>query len=278
MPGLWLFGWSGRWDKLPAVHFTTIVFDLITLLGLAAVGFRFGRARAAATLAFAWAAYPFTQYAANANTNDTLMPALLVWGFFFLASDVGRGALAALAGWTKFAALIVAPLWATYPSIRRPRRVVVFSIAFLVATIASCWIVFLGRSPTEALRVFYERTISIQFHRTSPFSIWDWAQYHAGLPDLHLLQKVLQALLVVGALAATFVPRRKSPLQLAALTAALLIGFEMVLTHWSLLYIPWFFPFAALALLAGNALREPTEPELPRGDTESNRTREAALA
>jgi len=278
VPGLWLFGWSGRWDKLPAVHFTTIVFDLITLLGLAAVGFRFGRARAAATLAFAWAAYPFTQYAANANTNDTLMPALLVWGFFFLASDVGRGALAALAGWTKFAALIVAPLWATYPSIRRPRRVVVFSIAFLVATIASCWIVFLGRSPTEALRVFYERTISIQFHRTSPFSIWDWAQYHAGLPDLHLLQKVLQALLVVGALAATFVPRRKSPLQLAALTAALLIGFEMVLTHWSLLYIPWFFPFAALALLAGNALREPTEPELPRGDTESNRTREAALA
>ncbi|MBA3331407.1 MAG: hypothetical protein H0T39_11185, partial [Actinobacteria bacterium] len=39
-------------------------------------------------------------------------------------------------------------------------------------------------------------------------------------------------------------------LQLAALTGALLVGFELVLTHWSWLYIPWFFPFAAFALLA----------------------------
>ena len=43
-------------------------------------------------------------------------------------------------------------------------------------------------------------------------------------------------------------PRRKSPLQLAALTAALLIGFELVLTHWFYLYIPWFFPFVAFAV------------------------------
>ena len=77
--------------------------------------------------------------------------------------------------------------------------------------------------------VFFERTISIQVHRRSPFSIWDWGQYHAaGLPDLHVLQKLLQALLVVGALAVFLVPRRKSPLQLAALTAVLLIGFEIV--------------------------------------------------
>jgi hypothetical protein len=72
---------------------------------------------------------------------------------------------------------------------------------------------------------------------------------------------VLEGLLVVGALAAAFVPRRKSPLQLAALTGALLIGFEIVLTHWFYLYIPWFFPFVAFALLAtgpGNAEREPT--------------------
>ena len=37
--------------------------------------------------------------------------------------------------------------------------------------------------------------------------------------------------------------------QLAALTAAVLIGFELVLTHWFYLYIPWFFPFVAFALL-----------------------------
>ena len=47
-------------------------------------------------------------------------------------------------------------------------------------------------------------------------------------------------------------PRRKTPLQLAALTAALLIGFELTLTHWFYLYIPWFFPFAAF-VAAGSA-------------------------
>ena len=43
-------------------------------------------------------------------------------------------------------------------------------------------------------------------------------------------------------------PRRKGPLELAALTAAILLGFELVLTHWFYLYIPWFFPFVAVAL------------------------------
>jgi hypothetical protein len=37
---------------------------------------------------------------------------------------------------------------------------------------------------------------------------------------------------------------------MAAFTGALLVGFEMVLTHWSYLYLPWFFPFVAFAVLA----------------------------
>jgi hypothetical protein len=45
------------------------------------------------------------------------------------------------------------------------------------------------------------------------------------------------------------IPRRKSPLELAALTAAVLVGFELALTHWSYLYIPWFLPFVLLALM-----------------------------
>jgi hypothetical protein len=65
---------------------------------------------------------------------------------------------------------------------------------------------------------------------------------------------VLQALLVIGAIAVAFFPRRKSPLQLAALTAALLAGFELVQTYWLYTYIPWFFPFAAITVLAPAAL------------------------
>jgi hypothetical protein len=106
----------------------------------------------------------------------------------------------------------------------------------------------------HAAETFYKRTVKTQIVRESPFSLWDWAQYHArGLPDLHVVQWVLEGLLVVGALAAAFFPSRKSPLQLAALTGALLLGFELVLTHWFYLYIPWFLPFVAFALIAPRA-------------------------
>ena len=38
----------------------------------------------------------------------------------------------------------------------------------------------------------------------------------------------------------------------------LLIGFELVLTHWSYLYLPWAFPFALLALVLPSERRGAT--------------------
>jgi hypothetical protein len=117
-------------------------------------------------------------------------------------------------------------------------------------------VLLLDAHPIQAAETFYERTLKTQVIRESPFSLWDWAQYHAqGIPDLHVVQWVLEGLLVVGAVAAAFFPSRKTPLQLAALTGALLIGFELVLTHWFYLYIPWFFPFVAFAVLAATNRR-----------------------
>jgi hypothetical protein len=252
IPGYLTFGWSGKWDDLPAAHFTSIAFDLLSMLGLWLVGRRFGGLQLAAALAFAWAAYPFTQYASSSNTNDTVMPCLLIFGFWLASSPVGRGAFTALAGWTKFASLIVAPLWLTYPDRRPSGR---FLAGFAAATVAAFSVVLLEPSPLHELRVFWDRTVTWQVGRDSPFSLWDWGQYHArGLPNLHLVQRALQVLLVAGALAAAVWPRRKSPLQLAALTAALLAGFELVLTYWLYTYIPWFFPFAAIAVLAPAAV------------------------
>lgn len=255
VPGLALFGWSGKWDGLPAVHFTTILFDLLTVLGLAAVGFRFGGARLAALLAFAWVANPFTQYVSSSNTNDAIMPALLVWGFWAASSHAARGAFTALAAWTKLAALVVAPLWATFPDARRWRPPIVFAVAFAAASVLVFWALILGGDPVGSLRLFYERTFEIQFDRHSPFSPWDWGQYHArGIPDLGWLQPIVQLVIAGAAVAVAFVPRRKTPLQLAALTAALLMAFELALTHWAALYIAWFFPFLALAVVAGTEL------------------------
>jgi hypothetical protein len=256
LPGYWAFGWTGKWDDLPAAHATSIAWDLVCLLGLALVGRRFGGDRLAAVLAFAWAAWPFTQYASSSNTNDAILPAFLIWGFYFATAPVARGAFAALSSWSKFGSLLVLPLWSGFPEARRPRPTALFVLGVVLATVASFFVLLLEPSAWHAAREFWDRTISWQVDRDSPFSLWDWRQYHAaGLPDLHLVQRALQVLLVAGALALAWWPRRRSALRLAAFTGALLLGFELVLTHWFYLYLPWFFPFVAFALLAGDRAR-----------------------
>jgi hypothetical protein len=250
LPGYAVKGWSGKWDDLPAAHVTSGLFDLLAVAGLFFVGRRFGGLTLGATMAFAWAAYPFTQYASSSNTNDLIPPAILIWGFFVASAAWGRGALSALSAWTKFAGLLVLPLWASYPE-RRLRPALAFLGGAVLATLGAFSILLFEPNLWHAVRVFFDRTVRWQVGRDSPFSLWDWGQYHArGIPDLHLVQRGLEVVLVLGALAAGLWPRRKSPLQLAALTGAILAGFELVLTHWSFLYLPWFFPFAAFALLA----------------------------
>jgi hypothetical protein len=257
LPGYAVEGWSGKWDDLPAAHVTSGLFDVLAVVGLFLVGRRFGGMLLGSTLAFAWAAYPFTQYASSSNTNDLIPPAILIWAFYVSSAPWSRGALAALSGWTKFASLVLLPLWATYPE-RRLRPTLAAAAGALAATLAAFSILLLEPNVLHAARVFFDRTIRWQVGRDSPFSLWDWEQYHArGIPDFRIVQRVLEVLLVAGALAAGLWPRRKSPLQLAALTGALLVGFELVLTHWFYLYLPWFFPFAAFALLA------PITAELP---------------
>ncbi len=121
LPGYWVFGWSGKWDTLPAAHATSILWDLLCIVGLWLVGLRFGGARLAATLAFAWAAWPFSQYASSSNTNDMIQPALLIFGFYFLSSPALRGAFGMLGALVKFAPLLLLPLWSGYPDSRDNR-------------------------------------------------------------------------------------------------------------------------------------------------------------
>jgi hypothetical protein len=263
VPGFVTLGYDYKWDYLPAAHFTSLLWDALALIGLGALGFRFGGLRLGTTLAFAWAAYPFTQYVSSSNSNDAIMPALLIWGLVFVTSAPARGLFAGLAAWTKFASLLLLPLWASYPKATRwPRQQLLFVGGFVLATLLAFWILLLEPDPLHAARVFWDRTFGWQLSRPSPFSIWDWDEY-PGYPDLHVVQTVLKGLLLVAAVALAFVPRTRNVLQLAALTGALLIGFELVLTHWFYLYIPWFFPFVAFALLVPAAVRVAEAEPLP---------------
>jgi hypothetical protein len=249
VPAVATLGWSGKWDHLPAAHATAIAFDLFVLLGLVLVGRRFGGTRLAAILAFGWAAYPFTLYALMSNTNDAIMPALLVWGFWLASSPTARGVATALAGWTKFAALALAPLWLTYRATEQPVRMARFALGFALATLAAFSILLFDPSLRDAVETFWDRTFGFQLDRPSPFSIWGWGPYHArGIPDLSSLQTVAQVGTIALAGVVAMVPREKGPLELAALSAAVLLAVELCLTHWFYLYLPWVLPFVLLAL------------------------------
>jgi hypothetical protein len=174
-----------------------------------------------------------------------------VWGFWLASSPTARGVSTALAGWTKFASLLVVPLWLTYRSGLRPTSVLRFVAGFGVATALAFSILLLEPSVWTALETFWNRTIAFQLGRDSPFSIWGWGKYHAaGIPDLASLQTVVQVVTIVLAGVVAAVPREKGPLELAALTAAVLLGVQLSLTHWFYLYLPWMLPFALLAVLA----------------------------
>ena len=176
----------------------------------------------------------------------------------------------------KFSPLVAAAALVGYPDARDNRSRRRFVIGALVAAAAAFSSCSSTRRPLHDAAVFFHHTFGYQFGRDSPFSLWDWRQYHAkGLPDLHWVQRVLQAALVVGALALYRWPRRRSPLQIAAFTGALLIGFELVLTHWSWLYLAVVLPVRRVrAALAprGRGARRGRRGRAVRRDRSSRRS------
>jgi Glycosyltransferase family 87 len=232
-----IWPWHGSWDDLPAAHGAAIAFDLLAFGLLILLGLRIrpgppGR-KLAATLAFGWAAYPYTAYALESNSNDTLLAALLVATLLVLARPAARGVLAALATLTKFAPIVLVPMLATYRG--RPRW-------FVPAFLATVALLMLWPAIDPGLHTFYNRTIAYQSDRDSPFSIW------GQVPSLEPLRIAILAGVGVLSIALAFRPRHKTLTQVAALSAALLIGLQLTAQHWFYLYIVWFFPLLLVAL------------------------------
>jgi hypothetical protein len=246
-----IWPWSGSWDDLPAAHGAAVGFDIAAFLLLLVLGIRIrpgpaGR-RLAAILAFGWAAYPYTAFALEANSNDTLVAALLVATLVLLAKPFARGATTALATWAKFAPALLAPMLLTYESKRR--SVVLFAVGFGLFTLVALLWPALDPGPATV----FDRTIGYQSGRDSPFSIWGQA------PSLEPLRIAILAGAATLSFLLAFVPRRKSPVQVAALSAALLIAIQLTMQHWFYLYIVWFYP-PLLVALASLESRSPTPP------------------
>ncbi len=277
-----IFGWSGKWDDLPAAHAAAIFFDLLAMALLFLIGRRVRGPSLGVALAYAWAAYPFTLFALESNANDTLV-AVMILAAVLAATYRGklappaRGAFAALAGLTKFGPLALAPLLATHgllqedealpaeadaprgagaesaatasprASRRAPRllnRASLLALAtFVLAFVLVAALVSIPAFTHDTLHTIYERTFAYQADRNSPFSVWG---LYGGLgTEL----TVVQIGAIVLALALAVLPRRADVVGLAAACGAVMIAVELGLEHWFYLYIPWFFPLVMIALL-----------------------------
>jgi hypothetical protein len=247
-----IWPWTGEWNDIPAAHGAAITFDLATFALLILLGIRIrpgpaGR-RLAAILAFGWAAYPYTAFPLESNSNDSLVAMLLVATLVLLARPLARGVTLALATGAKFVPAVLGPMLLTYETKRR--SALLFAAGFALATLA----VMLWPALDPGLRTVYDRTIGFQSSRNSPFSIW------GQVSGIEWLRTAL--LVAAGALSLllAFRPRQKSLLQVAALSAALVIAIQLTLHHWFYLYIVWFYPLLLVALALLPAKSPAPEP------------------
>ena len=245
--------WSGRWDDLPAAHGAAISFDLLVIGGLLLLGRRLRRgpegSALGVALAYAWVAYPYTAFALESNSNDSLVALGCVAALLAAsrrarlrgrALDGGR-ARARVRGEVRDRSRWPRCSPGASRSCSPPR-----SLLVLVATVAPF-------VPDGGLRELYDRTIGYQASRPSPFSIW------GQVDSLGWLQTVVKVAAAGLALLVAFVPRRIDLRQTAALGAGVLIAIQLAATHWFYLYVVWFVPFVLVALFAAHArtLREP---------------------
>ena len=249
VPGEQAFPWEDEWDDVPAARYSALAFDLLTALALFLLGRRLRRGGGdrgdggyalGIALAFAWLAYPFTLYTLGSSFNDSLVALGVVGCMLVLSSAPGRGAVAALSGLTKFGTLALVPLFAAGTGERRPRTLLAFAAAFVAVAV----VVTIPVLPDGGLRELYDRSLGYQASRGSPLSLWGQA------PSLDALQTLSKLFAVGLAVAVFFVPRTRTPVQVAALAAAVLIAVQVTANHWFYPYAVWFAPLVLTAVFA----------------------------
>src|ERR1700742_4765886 len=174
-----IWPYSGEWDDLPAAHAAGVIFDLavlgfLVLLGLRARPGPAGQ-RLAAILAFGWAAYPYTAYVLESNSNDSLLAALLVATLLVLARPFARGVMLSLATFAKFVPAVLGPMLLTYrppgETRRLPRTALLFAAGFVLVGVAA----MLWPAIDPGLKTTFDRSLGAQTGRSSPFSVWGQA-------------------------------------------------------------------------------------------------------
>lgn len=242
VPFVLMFGFSGKWDFLPAAHALTLFSFVAGAMALFIAGYRLSGPKGAAALIFAWAAFPYTIYATNNNTNDIIVAAISAIGLAAAASPIARGASIAAGFAVKLYPIVLGPLWIMYEG-RSRKPIIDFLLGGAGVGLLTFWVILLDGHPIEVIKLFYQKTLAFQGDRVSPWTIY------SQIPDLAFLQRPLTAFAIFLAVLVAFVPRKKTLRRLAALSAAIVIAFQLTVNYWFYTYVIWFEPFVFLALL-----------------------------
>ncbi|MFL5884752.1 MAG: hypothetical protein ACJ77M_06740 [Thermoleophilaceae bacterium] len=190
--------------------------------------------------AVAWLAFPPVLLAAASGSNDVVVAALLAW-LLVAAADRRRSALLlTAAAWTKVVPLVLAPVWLA----RRDRRREILLPALALSAVLCGFLVTLGGPGAIGSMI---HALSFQLERASFFAPWQ-------LFSIEWLQPIAQAAVIAAMVWVALEVRRDpaiwhDPARIAGLCGALLLGLQLSASHWYFLYLPWAFPFVAVALL-----------------------------
>ncbi len=244
VPSVLIFGFSGNWDFLPAAHAVTIFAFVVGALAMLVAGWRLSGLRLGAAMFLAWAVFPYTLYTTNNNANDIIVAAAAAIGLAAATSPIARG-LTVTAGFAlKLYPILLVPLWFLHDDVRRG-PMLKFILGGVAVVVTTFWVLFLDGDPVGSLKLFYDKTIAFQGTRDTPWTIF------TQVPQIAFLKEPLTAAVVLLAfIVAVFPSGKRTVRQLAALSAAVVIAFQLTTNYWFYTYVIWFEPFIFLALLA----------------------------
>lgn len=224
-----------------AARASTLTFDVLTVLGLFLLGrtLRPGRrgTRLGLGLAWAWCAFPYSALVIASTTNDALVPLFIIYALVLLRSPPARGFVAGLGSMAKFAPALVAPaLIAGRGPFRLKQALTAAAAAAVVVIGLVIWFM-----PAGGLRELWNTTLGFQLHRTSPLALW------TRHPSLDFMRPLFSIAAAGMAVAAAFVPRRRTVGQLAALCGGILALAQIPTNYWLYFYVVWFAPFLFVA-------------------------------
>jgi Glycosyltransferase family 87 len=187
-----------------------------------------------------WFAFPPVLLAASGGANDLVLAACLAW-MLALRTRTAASLLALAMGiWVKLVPLILLAIWIPY---RRRGLWHACAAGLVLSAALTALLLLLGGTGAISAMV---HAISFQFQRGSFFA--PWYTFH-----LLWLQPPAQALVLAIVVASVLCLRadrsaRTDLIRLSALAAALLLGVQLAANYWTWSYLPWVFPFLAVAL------------------------------